>query len=244
MRALLAGAVLLTSAVTLGAQAGAVSPRVAERAEDVRRATARVADRTSQELLERGDNAPGDIHEALLAQQLHAAATLLLDMVRGRRPLRELREVTTTLAELSRRASTSSGSWSLWRSVQDAVGRLDREIGGRRAGGALPSPPPPERPIVGRAAWRGRIDDRVHLAIRGQSIEARLVSGAPQADGVATFTSPLPSHVVEVGVDKTRGRGTVTVLQQPSPVNDYTAVVEVYDGSGGAQEYRLDIFWR
>ena len=243
MRALLAGAVLLTSAVTLGAQAGAVSPRVADRAEDVRRATARVADRTSQELLERGDNAPGDIHEALLAQQVHAAATLLVDMVRGRRPLRELREVTTTLAELSRRASTSSGSWSLWRSVQDAVASLDREIGGRRAG-ALPPPPPPERPIVGRAAWRGRVDDRVQLVIKGQSISARVVSGAPQAGGVATFTSPLPSQVVEVGVDKTRGRGTVTVLQQPSPVNDYTAVVEVYDGSGGAQEYRLDIFWR
>lgn len=234
------GAVVLSSAVTLSAQAGAPSARVGEYAEDLRRAAARLADRTSQDLLDSRANAAGDIQDALRAQQLHATATLLVDMVRSRRPARELREVVTSLVDLLGRAPASSRSSVLWRNVQDAAADVDRELGGFRGGPA----PPPERPIIGRVAWRGWVDDRVHLVIRGQSVEVRTVSGSPRADGIATFTSPLPERVVEVGVEKNRGRGTVTVLQQPSRVNEYTTVVEVSDPNGGAQEYRLDIFWR
>jgi len=49
---------------------------------------------------------------------------------------------------------------------------------------------------------------------------------------------------VEVSVNKLSGRGTVRVLQQPSRANDFTAVIEIYDTGGGAQEYRLEIVWR
>jgi hypothetical protein len=240
MRTLLAGAIVLSCAVSGSAQGGGSSSRLAEYAEELRRVTFRLADRAVQDVLGSRSNAPGDLHDAVLAQQIHASASLLADMVRGRRPGRELREVTTVLVDLSARAPASARS-SLWRSVQDAVADLDRELG--RPGGVAPLPPAP-RPIVGRVTWRGWVDDRVHLVIKGQSLETRTLSGTPRADGVSAFTSPLPGSTVEVGVEKTSGRGTVAVLQQPSAVNDYTAVVEIYDGSGGAREYRLDIFWR
>jgi hypothetical protein len=233
--------VVCGGAAVLLAQAGAPSQRAGEYAEDLRRAASRLADRTSQDVLESRGNAPGDIQEAVRAQQLHATATLLVDMVRSRRPVRELRDVVSALEAL---AGTPTSSRSpLWRGVQDAVDVLDRELGGSRAGAGGPLPPA-ERPIVGRVAWRGMVDDRVQLVIQERTIEVRTLSGSPRGDGTATFTSPLPRSTVEVGVEKTRGRGTVTVLQQPSRVNDFTTVVEIYDAAGGAQEYRLDIFWR
>jgi hypothetical protein len=244
MKTLLVGAVLLSSAVALSAQGGGVSPRVGDYAEDLRRTSGRLADRASQDVLESRGNAPSDIQEALLAHQIHASATLLVDMVRNRRPARELRDVATALVDLSGRAPASPRN-SLWRNVHDAVAGLDRELGGRRGGGfEIPPPAPPEKPIIGRVSWSGWVDDRVHLVIRGRTIETKTISGTQRADGVSTFTSPLPSRMVEVGVEKNRGRGAATVLQQPSPANEWTTVVEIYDGNGGAQEYRLDIFWR
>jgi hypothetical protein len=243
MKTLLLSAVMVSSAALLSAQSWAPWERVGDAAEDLRRATSRLADRSAQDVLESRSNAAGNIHEALLAQQLHASATLLADMVRGRRPGSELREVTTAIVHLSERAPGGSRGSTLWRNVQSAVAEVDRDLGGRRVGG-IPPPAMVERPIVGRMTWRGWVDDRVHLVIKGQSIETRTLSGSPRPESYGTFTSPLPASMVEVAVEKTRGRGTATIVQQPSPVNDYTTVVEIYDGNGGAYEYRLDVFWR
>ncbi len=163
-------------------------------------------------------------------------------MVRNRRPGRELRDVVSALTDLSRRAPSFSPQMATWRQVQNGVADLDRELSVGPGRGPIQGPP--ERPIIGRVSWRGRVDDRVQLAIRGNAVETRTISGSPNPDGVANFTTPLPDRPVEVGVTKNSGRGTVRVLQQPSRANDFTAVIEIYDSPGGAQEYRLDIFWR
>lgn len=239
---MLLGAIVLAGTAPLSAQGVEPSLRVGEYADELRRATFRLADRSAQDVLGSRGNAPRDLHDALLAQQIHAGAMLLVDMVRNRRPVDEVREVTSALAELSGRGPAYVPSTDLWRDVRDAVAGLERELGYVAA--PVPIVPPAERPIVGRVNWRGMVDDRVHLVIRRGAVETRTVSGSPRAPGTSTFTAPMPEAVVDVGVEKKRGRGEVTVLQQPSPVNDYTAVVEIYDGKGGAQEHRLEIFWR
>ncbi len=96
----------------------------------------------------------------------------------------------------------------------------------------------------GRVFWRGMVDDRVHLVIKGTSLESRTISGSENPVGVYSFTAPLPGSPVAVQAIRKEGRGKVTVIQQPAADNGYTAIVEIYDDRGGAREYQLDISWR
>lgn len=241
MKRFISGVIMVAAAAAVLAQGDYMSSRIGPSADQVKRATARLAERTLQDLMRSASNSRSQIQEALLAQRLDGSATLLVEMVRNRRPGVELRDVSVELTDLTRRAPTSTPVAALWRQVETAVADFDRELGGARRG---PMPGPPARPIIGRISWRGTVDDRVQLAIRGKSIEVRTISGAPNRDGVANFTTALPDREVEVAVTKTSGRGTVEVLQQPSRANDYTAVIEIYDQGSGAKEYRLDIVWR
>lgn len=38
-------------------------------------------------------------------------------------------------------------------------------------------------------------------------------------------------------------RGSISVIQQPSGDNDFTAIIEINDEKGGAKAYQLDIAW-
>ena len=98
-------------------------------------------------------------------------------------------------------------------------------------------------PTSGSLEWRGRVDDRVQLVIRGGTIEERTLSGTRMAEGRATFSSGLPATPVRLSVTKLAGRGDVRVVQQPSRQNGYTTIVEIYDPARGAQEYRLQVSW-
>jgi hypothetical protein len=113
---------------------------------------------------------------------------------------------------------------------------------GQARGGGLGSIAPDA--ATGRVEWRGRVDDRVQLIIRGRSLEQRLVSGREYPSGSASFTSGLPPEPVRVTVTKLAGRGNVRVIQQPARGNDFTAIVEISDDGGGSQEYRIEVTWR
>ena len=98
---------------------------------------------------------------------------------------------------------------------------------------------------AGKVFWRGPVDDKVQLVIRGDKLEQRIVSGQPQPDGTFSFTAALPAQAVTVSVPRMEGRSKkVTVVQQPTAENDFTAIVEVHDEGGGAREYLLEIAWR
>jgi hypothetical protein len=242
MKARFLAFVLAASATTaaLAQSDFAFVQRIGQQADQLKRATARLAERSLRDVVNGFNNSRADVEDALLAQQMDASAGMLLEMVRARRPVRELRDVAASLADMARLAPTFSPQAALWRPVQNAIAAVSRELGAAPD----PAPGPPPRPIIGRVAWRGVVDDRVHLVIREKSVEVRTITGAPQPDGIATFTSPLPARAVDVEATKQAGRGTVRVLQQPARANDFTAVVEVYDAGSGAQEYRLDIVWR
>jgi hypothetical protein len=98
---------------------------------------------------------------------------------------------------------------------------------------------------AGKVFWRGMVDDKVHLVIRGDKLEQRIVSGQAQGDGNFSFTARLPEHAVTVSVPRFEGRSKkVTVLQQPTAENQFTAIVEIHDEGGGARDYFLEIAWR
>jgi hypothetical protein len=96
---------------------------------------------------------------------------------------------------------------------------------------------------TGVLTWRGRVDDVIMLEIRDRSVRDRVVSGR-QAESVRfDFSASLPSREVSVLVDKRRGRGEVRVVEQPSRRNNYTAVIQIRDSSGGADDYEIEVRW-
>ncbi|MGI8885179.1 MAG: hypothetical protein ACR2IA_13145, partial [Pyrinomonadaceae bacterium] len=139
----------------------------------------------------------------------------------------------------------------LWRDVQTSVNEINRELGnpnGNNSGGNNSGINSGinnnSNSIIGRAFWRGTVDDKVQLVIHNQSMRVQTVSGRSYPDGTSSFTAALPTRKVAVGVNKQKGRGSVRVLQQPSRENDFTTVIEIYDEGSGAKEYQLEIFWQ
>lgn len=98
---------------------------------------------------------------------------------------------------------------------------------------------------AGKVYWRGIVDDKVQLVIRSDKLEQRNVSGQPQPDGNYSFTAPLPAQGVTVSIARAEGRSKkVSVVQQPTAENNFTAIIEIHDEGGGARDYFLEIAWR
>ena len=95
----------------------------------------------------------------------------------------------------------------------------------------------------GTVFWRGTVDNRVQLIIRGRSIETRIVAGRSYGEGTYSFTNSLPNRNIDIEVNKKDGRGDVRIIQQPNRQNNYTAIVEIYDDGSGARQYQLEISW-
>lgn len=95
----------------------------------------------------------------------------------------------------------------------------------------------------GSLTWRGRVDDVILLEIRDRSVRDRVISGQ-QAVGVrADFSSSMPNRDTTVTVEKRRGRGEIRVVEQPTRRNNYTAVIQIRDSSGGADDYEIEVRW-
>ena len=96
----------------------------------------------------------------------------------------------------------------------------------------------------GRMTWRGRVDDYVDLRIQGNRVRSIEREGAPTYNEQASFSNPLPRADVRVEVKKRRGRGRVSLVEQPSRANNYTAVIRIDDNKGGADDYEIEMQWK
>ncbi len=95
----------------------------------------------------------------------------------------------------------------------------------------------------GRLDWSGDVDDRAAVSIHGRDVQTRTLSGKSVASADSQMFGRLPTErPVFVNVTK-RGRGTVRVVQQPGPFNNYTAVVRIHDPQPGAGHYRFRLEW-
>ena len=93
--------------------------------------------------------------------------------------------------------------------------------------------------------WSADVDDAVEIRIQGDRVDYRTLSGKTLRNVRANLASGgLPRRDVQVMVNDEYGRGTVSVVQQPSSYNGYTAVIRVYDPRPGYGDYRFDVSWR
>jgi hypothetical protein len=96
----------------------------------------------------------------------------------------------------------------------------------------------------GMLRWTGAVDDQVEIRIQGRNVDTRTLSGNGVRDVRANLNGrALPRRDVTVTVRERSGRGTVTVVQQPSQWNGYTAVIRVRDRQGGFGYYDFDVTW-
>lgn len=95
----------------------------------------------------------------------------------------------------------------------------------------------------GKLTWRGIVDGTVDISISGDFAEAFDKTGS----GLRVIESDLEGYLAgrnaSVRVNKKEGRGTVSVIEQPSQQNDYTAVIRIFDPKGGDDEYELEVIW-
>ncbi len=96
---------------------------------------------------------------------------------------------------------------------------------------------------TGRMIWNGRVDQRVNIVIQGNTLRTQTLAGTNLGDGTQTISGAIPRREASVSVRKLEGRGSVTVLQPPSRVNNYTTIIQVFDGNGGADNYRFEVTW-
>ncbi len=90
--------------------------------------------------------------------------------------------------------------------------------------------------------WSGRVDKEMQLTIRGNSFSSNTISGQ-QLNGRFRLASALPQQDGQLRVAVSRGRGEVSVVQQPSSANGYTGIVRMLDRDPGADSYRVTVYW-
>jgi hypothetical protein len=205
-----------------------------------------MAERSYSDYSNNSYSSRADVEALYLAQQFSASATVFRRMVRDSRRESELRDAASLLADLARRAGSNYSRRSQWNDVQRTLEDILREL---NAGGSVGGGGGGGRGddgggrTTGRVRWRGTVDDDVHLVIRDERVEVRTIGGSEYNNATYNFTSPLPRRRVTVNATRLKGRGDVRVLQQPSRDNDFTAVVQIRDPSGGAREYEIEVTW-
>jgi len=146
-----------------------------------------------------------------------------------------------------------------WNNIQSDLNRLggaQNQSGDYNApGDAQGNPPPPSNyPATappsnypagsGQFHWSGIVDGLDNILVRGSTVSIAHLRSAPIQQGTYDMSSPLPNAEVNVTLTKIRGRGKITLIEQPSIQNNYTAVIQVDDQAiAGSAWYEFTLDW-
>lgn len=212
-----------------------------------------------------------DADAIVQSQQFAAGADFLDRLVHDGAPQPEIQNVFESLAAQSRTVARKFGN-GRWAEIDRTIADLRRELGpqrpvatrpganpGSRNPGTTTPPddgwgtPPDTGPVTpvptnptettGVLRWRGRVDDTFRLEWRGGAVFTRTVAGQDYPANDFRYSAPLPAFPVALSLVKRRGRGAVTVVQQPDANNGYAAVIEIRDRDRGADEYEFELTW-
>ena len=212
--------------------------RLGDLADRLALAAERLASEGYRGFVERRSGTRADVDALFHAQQFSAAAALFRRLIADGRPVSELQDAAAILQEQSRGAACFGFGRRSWQEMEATVADIVRELE-RRA-------PPVARQgarTIGRLRWRGRVDNEVTVSVQGSAVTVHTIAGLAASNSSFEFTSPLPQHELNVEVRKLKGRGTVEVIQHPSRLNGYTAVVRIRDDKGGQDNYEFELVW-
>ena len=83
----------------------------------------------------------------------------------------------------------------------------------------------------------------MNVVIYGNNITTEWIAGGQTIGEMANVNGYLARRPGTVRVRKLRGRGSVSVFEQPSWQNDYSAVIRIDDPKGGDDYYEVQISW-
>jgi hypothetical protein len=93
--------------------------------------------------------------------------------------------------------------------------------------------------------WSGAVDADVEIRLQGNRADYRSLSGAGTRDVRSDVVGAgLPRRDLQLAIDQRQGRGTITIVQQPTAYNGYTAVIRVHDPQGGFGYYDFLLTYR
>jgi hypothetical protein len=96
----------------------------------------------------------------------------------------------------------------------------------------------------GRCKIRVWVDNRAEVRMRGDAIFVRTVEGSRGRDEGSECSQPLPYNSVRgFQVRQTTGRSRVFVAQEPSRMNNFTAMISIEDSQGGGDNYAFEVSW-
>jgi hypothetical protein len=96
---------------------------------------------------------------------------------------------------------------------------------------------------AGKVFWSGKVDQAVQIKVSGKQVQSLDFSQTGLTSLFSNITGSLARRVGSVSVNKLKGRGSVTVIQQPDWENEFTAIVQITDEEKGASDYQLEIVW-
>ena len=179
-----------------------------------------------------------DIEAVMLAYQFSGASRIFYRMVVDRRRHQDLRDAFEMLNNLGRSVERN-GQRGNWYNIQRLLTDISRELNDDSSSGGQN----PDSGRGGRMTWRGRVDDDIRIRIRGGSATVETIGGTPYYDSQPNFSNSLPNRRVTVQLTQKRGRGDISIEQQPSRENDFTAVIRIRDARGGASDYEFELTW-
>lgn len=91
-------------------------------------------------------------------------------------------------------------------------------------------------------SWSGRVDREVRLTIRG-SQASNTQETSIQSRARFRVNAALPAQDGSLRIVREAGRGDVQVIQEPSSQNGYTAIIQITDNEGGADNYRISAYY-
>jgi hypothetical protein len=243
---------LLFAVVTTNAQFGRNDLR--DRSDRLVSTASDLASRLSDDLRRGYSKSRSDIDAAFLASQIESSARLFAQMVQDNRRESELRDASSIISDLIRRAPSYGSNSYNWSEVKRAYDDVQRSVGGYSGGGSSGGwgnnnddeyrDNDNYSKRIGSVTWKGKVDKEVHLKVRNNSLEYSLFDGTDYGSGSYNFVSAMPSNNrVNLYVRKKKGRGNVSIIQQPDRLNNYTAVIKVLDEGSGAKDYEVEIYW-
>jgi hypothetical protein len=96
----------------------------------------------------------------------------------------------------------------------------------------------------GRCDIRLWVDNRAEVRMRGDTIFVRTLEGSRGRDEGSSCSQSLPYNSVNnFQIRQTAGRSRINLAQEPTRMNNYTAMIAIEDRQGGGDNYAFEVTW-
>jgi hypothetical protein len=91
--------------------------------------------------------------------------------------------------------------------------------------------------------WQGTVDKEIQIQLRGNRASVQPIGVGDMRASRGHVINGLPQRNGTLVVQRLAGRGDVDVIEQPSSRNGYTATIRIRDSRGGADNYRIAVYF-